>query len=101
MHYFAKSLSTYPYVVLRVRCNSCRRAGQYRITRLAVAFGCEATLGDVLAGVTGDCPFRVDRRKADPGNHCNAYFPDLDCPPGPPDYPPAMLGLKLVVGGKG
>ena len=51
-----ETLLTYPYVVVRLACRYCARVGAYRLVRLAVKFGCEARLADVVVKLAADCP---------------------------------------------
>lgn len=93
-------LSVYPFVVVRLHCHVCGRAGSYRLARLAAKYGAEAELDDVLAGVSADCPARVPRRERSPQGYlgdCGARFLDLDGPPRPPDLPAAMRRPRLVM----
>lgn len=101
-------LAQFPYVVVRVACGMCpNRQGAYRLARLAVKYGSETPLDEVLARISADCPYqRGPRRPGDrePGQYvprCHAFFPDLDQPvQPPPDLPPALMRLRLVQGGK-
>jgi hypothetical protein len=43
-----RRLVDFPYVLVRLRCDSCKRAGAYRLARLAVKFGSEILLDDLL-----------------------------------------------------
>jgi hypothetical protein len=67
----------------------------YRLARLAVKFGSEILLDDLLLRLSADCPWRDD-----PRGTCGVRFVDLP-PRLPPDLPPAMLRLRIVQGGKG
>ncbi|QCK87239.1 hypothetical protein E8L99_16485 [Phreatobacter aquaticus] len=93
-------LATYPYVILRLRCDPCRRAGQYRIARLGQAFGADIGLDELLVRLTKDCPWQLarDPRKYEP--RCLAYLPDIEGRPRPPDMPPGAAKLRVVKGGK-
>ena len=51
---FYGKVSTYPYVVVRIRCDSCNRAGSYRLARVAAAFGADADMADVLTKLSLD-----------------------------------------------
>ena len=70
------------YVLIRLRCDLCHRAGAYRLARLAVKFGSEILLDDLLLRLSADCPWRDDPR----GSRCGAYFAGLP-PRRPPDMP--------------
>jgi hypothetical protein len=98
-------LSSYPWVIVRIACDRCKRRGSYRLARLAAKFGPEAPMDYVLDKVAFDCPARGDRRgrRREDENICHARFIDLDHP-APPDLPPAIglpvRKLRLVAGGK-
>lgn len=100
-----RRLSEYPYVVVRIRCDLCKRAGAYRLARLAAAHGPETELEDLLDRLTLDCPYTrapLDRRKKRKYTAmCEARFPDIFTPrPRPPDLPPGMGGLRVLDGGR-
>lgn len=99
-----KRLSAYPYVVVRVRCDLCHRAGSYRLARLAAKFGPEMTLPDLLDRLALDCPYRRGPGQRQAGKYepkCHARLPDVDTPtPRPPDLPPGMCGLRVIRGGR-
>jgi hypothetical protein len=90
-----RRLADFPYVLVRLRCDACKRAGSYRLARLAVKFGAEILLDDLLVRLSADCPWRDE-----PRGTCGARFADLP-PRRPPDLPPAMLRFRIVNGGKG
>jgi hypothetical protein len=99
----AQTLATYPFVVVRVACHVCKRGGNYRLARLAVKFGADMTIADLIEHIAFDCPWRRPPKERHPGKYepkCGAFFPDLDGPPRPPDLPPAMIALRLVSGGR-
>lgn len=96
-------LSGYPYVVVRVACQLCPRRGAYRLVRLGALLGPEATLEELVAHVSRDCPYRSEisrrkERKYVPG--CKAYLPDLERPHPPPDLPPGLMRLRVIRGGR-
>ncbi|MDT2024545.1 hypothetical protein [Methylocella sp. CPCC 101449] len=96
-------LSNYPFVIVRLRCNSCGREGQYRLARLAHKFGPEIHMQSVLELLTEDCGYHDERRRGRYGRRhraCHAYLPDLRGPPTPPDLPPGHAKLRLIKGGK-
>lgn len=86
-------LVDFPYVLVRLRCDVCKRAGAYRLARLAAKFGSEILLDDLLVRPSADCPWRDDVRGG-----CGARFSDLP-PRRPPDMPRARL--QVIKGGKG
>jgi hypothetical protein len=91
-----RRLVDFPYVVVRLRCDLCNRSGGYRLARLAVKFGSEILLDDLLLRLSGDCPWRDEPRGK---GRCGAYFSDLP-PRRPPDMP-APKRLRVISGGKG
>lgn len=54
-------LADYPYVLVRISCDRCGRAGQYRLARLAAAYGPETDVDAVVEALSRDCVYRVDR----------------------------------------
>jgi hypothetical protein len=60
--------------VLRVECEKCGRAGQYRVDRLLRQLGRDAKLTDWLYDLTKDCPRKLKSSYSDP---CGARCPDL------------------------
>jgi hypothetical protein len=90
-------LVDYPYVLVRLRCDICKRAGGYRLARLAVKFGADIDIDELVVRISADCPYRDARRRKD---NCGAYLCDLKGPPRPPDLPPAMIKLRVVSGGR-
>jgi hypothetical protein len=66
------SLVDFPYVLVRLPCDTCKRAGSYRLARLAVKYGAEILLDDLLVRLSADCPWRDDRRGS-----CGARFADM------------------------
>jgi hypothetical protein len=89
-------LVAYPYVVVRLGCELCKRQGRYRLARLASKFGPEIPLPDLLDRLTADCEARDARHPY--RSRCAARFIDLDPPRRPPDAPVTVL--KVVAGGK-
>jgi hypothetical protein len=89
-----RRLVDFPYVLVRLRCELCKRAGSYRLARLAAKYGSEILLDDLIVRLSNDCPWRDDPR----GSGCGARFSDLP-PRRPPDMPLARR-LRVVAGGK-
>ena len=85
-------LADFPFVLVRLRCDTCKRAGAYRLARLAVKFGSEIPLDDLLIRLSSDCPWRDE-----PRGSCGVRFADL-----PPRRPPDMPAQRMAVirGGK-
>lgn len=59
--------------VLRVECDRCARAGQYLVANLVHKHGVNATLPEVLADISANCP----RRQSTSTDMCQACMPDL------------------------
>jgi hypothetical protein len=89
-----RRLVDFPYVLVRLRCDACKRAGAYRLARLAVKFGAEILLDDLLVRLSADCPWQDDQRGT-----CGARFTDLP-PRRPPDLPAALMRFRVLKGGK-
>ena len=88
-------LALYPYVVVRIRCRVCSRNGAYRLARLAAKFGPEIGLRD-LSIVFLDCLWRAEARGKRGVSACGVYLSDLE-QPRPPDMPPGLVRLHVVV----
>jgi len=93
----ADTLLTYPYVVVRLACRYCARVGAYRLVRLAVKFGCEARLSDVVIKLAADCPHWRPNKRWPEG--CGVYLPDLEAPRMVPDDPRQRV-MRVIDGGK-
>ena len=91
------TLLTYPYVVVRLACRYCARVGAYRLVRLAVKFGCEARLADVVVKLAADCPHWRPNKRWPEG--CGVYLPDLEAPRMVPDDPGQCV-MRMIDGGK-
>jgi hypothetical protein len=89
-----RRLVDFPYVLVRLRCDTCKRAGGYRLARLAVKYGAEILLDDLLVRLSSDCPWRDD-----PRGTCGAQFADSP-PRRPPDLRGALMRFRVVRGGK-
>lgn len=48
----------FPWVWLHVDCDICKRAGRYRLARLAERYGAEITRDDLVWHLSIDCPRR-------------------------------------------
>jgi hypothetical protein len=79
-----ETLFTYPYVIVRLRCDRCQRRGGYRLTRLVLKFGPNITMDELLMRLTADCPWWEDRGRGALG---------------PPDLPPAVR-MRVIKGGR-
>jgi hypothetical protein len=49
-----RRLLDFPYVLVRLRCDTCKRAGAYRLARLAVKYGAEILLDDLLVRLSAE-----------------------------------------------
>ena len=78
-----ETLAAYPYVILRLACRYCSRAGAYRLVRLAEKFGSDAKTEEVVRRLAADCPHWKHNGRWPEG--CGVYLPDLDPPRRPPD----------------
>ena len=84
------TLLEYPYVVVRVRCDSCNRRGKYRLARLVDKFGADFPLDELIKRLAhATCGHRPENQRKGKrwAQRCTAYFPDLDPPQPPPDIP--------------
>jgi hypothetical protein len=88
-----RRLVDFPYVLLRLRCEVRKRAGAYRLARLAVKYGAEILLDDLIVRLSADCPWRDE-----PRGSCGAQFSDLP-PRRPPDMPRPKM--RIIAGGRG
>lgn len=96
------SLLDFPWVVVRFRCQFCRRSRDARLATLAWLYGEHATLRWLLSEFRKPCawsPAALERKPQKYGRKCGAYCPDIGRH-GPPDLPPSMSGLTLIEGGK-
>ena len=59
--------------MIRFACQSCARAGRYRIDRLVAEHGCMISLPDLLRRVAADCP---EMRAPLEGPRCRVYYPE-------------------------
>jgi hypothetical protein len=89
-----RRLVDFPYVLVRLRCDTCKRAGAYRLARLAVKYGAEILLDDLIVRLSADCPWRDD-----PRGTWGARFEDMP-PRRPPDLPGALMRFRVVRGGR-
>ena len=55
-------LADFPFILVGLRCDTCKRAGAYKLARLATKFGSEITLDDLLVRLSADCPWRDEPR---------------------------------------
>jgi hypothetical protein len=53
----ADTLATFPYVMVRLGCTLCGRAGSYRLTRLADKYRAEVRMVDLLEMLADDCRY--------------------------------------------
>jgi hypothetical protein len=59
---------------IRVTCEKCGRAGQYRLDRLIAKRGAETKIPDWLLEISGDCP---KHQAASISDRCAVHCPDL------------------------
>lgn len=85
-------LVDFPYVLVRLRCETCRRSGAYRLARVAVKYGAEITLDDLLIRLSSDCPWRNE-----PRGSCGHALP-ICRRARPPDMPAQRMAV--IRGGK-
>jgi hypothetical protein len=83
------TLSKYPFVVVRIGCEACKRQGSYRLARLAAKFTPEILLPDLLKCLTADCPWQNPHHPYQ--GQCQARYIDLEPLMRPPDAPRARL----------
>jgi hypothetical protein len=88
-------LALYPFVVVRISCRVCPRAGSYRLARLAAKYGPETALRDLTDRFSYDCMWRAEARSKKGKSACGVYLPDLE-QKRPPDLPPGLAKLRLV-----
>ncbi|MDX6806280.1 hypothetical protein SCD90_09400 [Terrihabitans sp. PJ23] len=65
---------------VRITCVLCPRRGVYRLVRLAVRFGADARLVDVLHEIAKDCPYERKPWQRPPRKYearCGARFQDI------------------------
>jgi hypothetical protein len=93
------TLLNYPYVIVRIACSACDRAGSYRLARLAAKYGADIRLDDLLRRLAGDCRYWCDRPQ--PRRfRCMARFCDIDPPTRPPDFPAQIRRIRVVRGSR-
>lgn len=86
-------LVDYPFVVVRFRCDLCKRSGRSKLARLAEKYGRMTTVDALAERISRDGPWRKDGTADRKG--CGIYMPDLP-PKIPPDMPPGMVKLRAV-----
>jgi len=77
-----QTLTSFPYVVVRVDCTMCAKKERYRLARLADKYGANCTLKELLELLAGDCKYRgrplqwlrpgSSRQMLTDSGHCNA-----------------------------
>ena len=75
-------------MLVRLRCDACKRAGSYRLARLAVKYGSEILLDDLLVRLSADCPWRDD-----PRGTCGVRFEDFP----PENFMPSGSSLIMAI----
>jgi hypothetical protein len=68
-------LADYPLSVVRVACEKCGRAGQYRRATLIARFGSNIPLPDLRFEIASDCPRAAEPRLGT--DACGIVYPDL------------------------
>jgi hypothetical protein len=68
-------LADYPFPIVRVTCEKCGRAGQYRRATLIARFGLNIPLPDLRFEIASDCPRAAEPRLGT--DACGIVFPDL------------------------
>ena len=94
-------LMSWPYVVIRFRCDFCRRGRDARLVLCAVHYGPRATIGEILDAFRGKCwrhRTEATGRAQKYGIKCTAEVLDLGSPGRPPDLPSGMTRLRVVKG---
>jgi len=89
-----RRLVDFPYVLVRRAATTASARWSYRLARLAVKFGAEILLDDLLVRLSADCPWRDD-----PRGTCGARFEDMP-PRRSPDVPGALMRFRVVKGGR-
>ncbi|KFC63953.1 hypothetical protein FG93_05463 [Bosea sp. LC85] len=93
-------LRHYPWIVIRFRCNYCKRWADGGLAACAEKFGAAMTLGDLLEMFRGRCAWRAEIRKPQKyGFKCGGYCLDIG-KTRPPDLPATMSGLTVIEGGR-
>jgi hypothetical protein len=67
----AGTVREFPFSMVRMSCDKCGRAGQYRKTTLLDRFGPDTVMPEVL-GLISQCP-----RRGNYSDPCQAIFTDL------------------------
>jgi hypothetical protein len=93
-------LRHYPWIVLRFRCDYCRRWADGGLAACAEKFGAATTLAEMLERFMMGCPWRPDHRKPQKyGRNAGALCPDVGRTD-PRDLPPTMTAWTVIEGGK-
>lgn len=93
-------LRHYPWIVIRFRCDYCKRWGDAGLAACAEKYGAQARLRELLDVFISGCPWRPEIRKPQKyGRKCGAYIMDMRRTD-PPDLPPTMAALRVIEGGK-
>ena len=95
------ALRHWPWVVIRFRCDHCRRGRDARLAACAEKYGADYTIAQLLAIWRGACPREpgVRRKPQKYGTKCTGYIGDLGSPP-PPDLPDSLRPLRIIRGGR-
>jgi hypothetical protein len=87
-----RRLVDYPWVWSGCAARSASGPAPNRLARLAVKYGPEIVLDDLIVHLSSDCPWRDE-----PRGSCGARFSDLP-PRRPPDMP--ARAMRVIAGGK-
>lgn len=66
----------YPKPIVRIKCNECKREGQYTKYTFVTRVGPHTQLPDALRIIASDCP-KNHPDNATLTNPCKTYYPDL------------------------
>src|SRR5258706_12764857 len=87
-------LVDFPFVLVRLRCDVCKRSGAYRLARLSAKFGSGIFLEDLLARLSSNRALRDDTRGS--GWGARVFAMPMVRPTGKPSR-----RMRAIKGGKG
>lgn len=97
---YPRYLFEFPYVEVRIDCIYCKRAGRYRLAKLAARYGAEIEMAELRKAIAADCRW-IDMRPQKYGARCGARFTDIDggtYPQPPADLPETSPGTDEAPG---